>query len=399
MGKLTTTKIAALTEPGRYGDGGNLWLQISKWKTRSWVLRYWVDGRERNFGLGPLDLVPLADARKRALKARRELLDGVDPVERRKADRSARRRDAAQSKTFAQASAEYVKQHGASWKSDKTHGEFTRLESQCKAIWQMPCQAIGTDEVLRVLDPIWQEKTQTANRVRSKIEGVLSFAASRGWRPAGDNPARWRGHLQNMLAAPKKITTVKHLAAIAVDDIPAFAAELRASNDPAARALEITMLCVTRTNETLGARWSEIDLANKVWTIPADRMKKGKEHTIPLSDRAVAIFKSIRRVAGSDLIFPAVKTEANPGSMLALMRVLRPGQTVHGLRSSFRDFAGDRTPFPREIIEHAMAHKIPDASERAYRRGDALEKRRKLMQAWSSYCAKPAGAKVIELRA
>jgi integrase len=400
MGKLTTGKIAAITEPGRYGDGDNLWLQVSKWKTKSWILRYWRDGKERNLGLGSVDLVPLADARKRALKARRELLDGLDPIDARKARRTARRLDAAKSKTFGQAALEYAKAHSASWRSEKTHQSFRQLESQCRAIWQMPCQAIGTDEVLHVLNPLWAEKTITATRVRARIESVLSYAAGRGWRPAGDNPARWRGHLQSMLAAPTKIAKVVHLPALPVAEIPAFAAELRASTDNAARALEITMLCAARSGEVLGAQWSEIDLANKIWTIPGDRIKSGKEHRIPLSDRAIEIFENLPRLIGSDLVFPNVKIRNNPGSKLALMKALRPGFSVHGLRSSFRDWAGDHTNFPEEIAEHALAHVVGDKSYQAYRRADAFEKRRKLMQAWAAYCARPrAAGNVVELRA
>jgi integrase len=397
QGKLTVAQIAKLTEPGtRHGDGGNLWLQVSKWGTRSWVVRYWINGRERNYGLGPLELVSLADARKRALRIRQGLLDDIDPVEQRKAKREEGRKETLQSKTFAQARDEFVKAHSAGWKSKKTHGDFVRLQEQCKAIWNLPCSAIGTDEVLQVLNPIWTDKNVTAKRIRAKIESILAYAASRGWRPS-ENPSRWGGHLENMLAAPKRIASVEHLAAIPVDDIPAFAAKLRASEHTAARALEITMLCATRTAETIESVWSEIDLANKVWTIPAERMKAGKAHTIPLCDRALEIFKSIPRVVGTDRIFPAVKQEAKPGSMLALMRVLHPGVTVHGLRSSFSDWARDRTHFAPDVVETALAHKIKDASERAYRRGDALEKRRELMTAWASYC-EPEGAKVIELR-
>jgi integrase len=294
---------------------------------------------------------------------------------------------------------EFTKAHSKSWKSEKTHQSFRQLESQCKAIWQMPCQNIGTDEVLHVLNPLWSTTTITATRVRARIESVLSYAAVRRWRPAADNPARWRGHLQSMLPAPTKITKVVHLPALPVAEIPAFAADLRASNDPAARALEITMLCAVRTGEVRGARWSEIDLAAKVWTIPCERMKKGKEHRVPLSDRAVEIFKGITPVVGTDLVFPGVKDRNNPGSMLRLMKALRPAFLVHCLRSSFSDWAADNTSFASETIEHALAHVVGDKSYQAYRRADAFEKRRKLMQAWSSYCAKPAkNADVVDFR-
>jgi integrase len=399
MGKLTAAKIAALTEPGRYGDGHNLWLQVSQWGTKAWVLRYWRDGRERNFGLGPLELVPLADARKRALKVRRELLDGIDPIDARKAARTARRLEHARSKTFGQAAQSYIQAHSASWRSPKHRQQWLQIESQCKAIWTLPVQNIGTDEVLHVLNPMWTTKTITATRVRARIESVLAHAAARGWRPSTDNPARWAGHLQSMLPAPTKIAKVIHHAALPVDDAPSFAAELRAKGGIAAAALEIALLTALRSGEVIGARWSELDLSDKVWSLPGPRMKTGRPHRVPLSPRAVEIFKSIRPLAGSDLVFEGIKRGDNPGSMLALMRELRPDFTVHGLRSTFRDYAGERTNFPRDIVEEALAHAVGDATERAYRRSDLLAKRRKLMDQWASYCTSPkAAGNVVELQ-
>jgi integrase len=405
---LTNAQVRALKEPGRYGDGGGLWLQISKWRlkesgeyAKSWILRYWIDSKERNLGLGPYPLIGLADAREMASKARRELrINGTDPIDARKQARVARRLEKAKDVTFGKCATDYIAVHRESWKSDKHVDQWLALEKQCKAIWTLPVQAIDTELVLRVLTPLWKTKTITATRVRARIEAVLGYAAGRGLRPSGDNPARWRGHLESMLAAPAKIAKVVHHKAIPVDGVPAFMAELRSRDTIAARCLEITTLTALRSGEVTGARWDEVDVDAKVWTIPAERMKAGREHRIPLSDRAVAIFKSIHPLVGSDLVFEGVKRGDNPGSMLALMREIGGRATVHGLRSSFRDWAGEKTNFPRDLVEEALAHSVGDKTERAYRRSDLLEKRRRLMDQWSAYCASTPsiGGKVIEMR-
>ena len=400
-GKLTNARVKALNEVGRYGDGGGLWLQVSQWQTKSWILRYWVNGKERCHGLGPYPLIGLADAREAALKARRALrLEGTDPIDSRKAARVAKCLEAAKAVSFGQAALAFIQAHSAGWKSPKHLQQWQSLERDARAIWTLPCQAIGTDEVLHVLNPIWSEKTVTAGRIRSRIEAVLAYAAGRGWRSNDSNPARWAGHLQSMLASPNRIAKVEHHPALPVVDVPAFAAELRASTDNAARALEFLLLTAARSGEVLGAQWSEVDLAAKTWTIPAERMKKGREHRVPLSDRSVTILESLPHLIGTDLVFPNVKVRDNPGSKLALMKQLRPGFGVHGLRSSFSDWAHDSTNFAAETVEHALAHIVGDKSFQAYRRADAFAKRAKLMQAWASYCSKPkATGNVVELRA
>jgi integrase len=399
-GKLTNSKIQKLNEPCRLGDGNCLWLQVSRWGTKSWIVRYWRGGRERNYGLGPYPLISLTDARKKALTIRRQLFDGRDPVAERKAARVAARLEAARTISFGKVARDYIEAHRPSWKSDRHAKQWLALEWQAKAIWTLPVGSIGTEEVLSVLKPMWRDRTITATRIRARIEMVLGYAAGRGLRPAADNPARWRGHLESMLAKPNKISAVKHHRAIAVAEIPAFATKLRARDDIAARALELVMLTAVRSSELADAKWSELDFAAKVWTIPGERMKRGREHRVPLSDRAVTLFKSIHPVKGADLVFEGIKSGDNTGSLLAVMReIAGHGQTVHGLRSSFRDWCGERTNYPRDLIEEALAHAVGDKTERAYKRSDLLEKRRKVMDAWARYCAStPAvGGNVVEM--
>jgi integrase len=400
MTKLSIARVKALNEPGRYGDGNGLWLQVSPSLTKSWLLRYWVAGKERCAGLGSYPLIGLADARELALKARRGLrIEGIDPIDSKRAARTARRLEQAKAVSFGQCVERYIEAHAPSWKDKKHLAQWRQLEKQAKVIWTLPVQAIDTDACLRVLEPLWKTRTVTATRVRGRLESVLAYATGRGLR-TGDNPARWRGHLEQMLAAPAKLAKVEHHAAIHFDAIPEFMGELRAKEGVAARALEIVALTCLRTGEALDATWQEIDLAAKVWTVPAERMKAGKVHKVPLSERAVEILSSLPRVAGEARVFVGVRKGHNEGSLLKLMRDLRPDATVHGLRSSFRDWAAEKTNHQRDVIEMALAHAIGDAVEAAYRRGDLFEKRRALMNAWASYCTspKPAG-NVIELRA
>jgi integrase len=401
-GKLSNARVKSLNQTGRYGDGGGLWLQVSKWQTKSWILRYWVDGKERCHGLGAYPLIGLADARELALKARRDLrINGVDPIDSRKSARIARRLEQAKALTFGQCAESYIEAHAPSWKDQKHLAQWRRLEKQAKAIWTLPVQAIDTDAVLRVLEPLWKTRTVTANRVRGRLELVIGYATGRGLR-SGENPARWKGHLQTMLAAPTKLASVKHHAAIAFDAIPAFMADLRAKEGITARALEIVALTCLRTGEALDATWDEIDLAGKVWTIPAERMKAGKEHKVPLSGRAVAILSSLPRLKDETRVFVGARKGHNEGSLLKLLRDLNPDVTVHGLRSSFRDWAGEKTNFPPMVAEMALAHAISSAVEKAYRRGDLFEKRRKLMDSWAAYCAtspKTGADNVVNLRA
>jgi integrase len=378
-------------------DGGNLYLQCTLGTDgnvrRSWLFRYERDGRRREMGLGPLHTIGLADAREEARSLRQQLLNDVDPLEARRERRTQRRLEAAKAMNFGQCVAAYLAAHEISWKNDKHRQQWRMtLTKYCSSISDLPVKDIDTDLVLRVLTPLWATRTETATRLRGRIERVLSWAKGRGLR-AGENPARWSGHLDEMLAAPSKVRSVRHHAALPYQELPAFMAELRGRDSPSARALELTILCGTRTSETIGATWSEIDLAARTWVIPAERMKAGKEHRIPLSDRAIEILSGLPRQGKR--VFPLSNM-----AMLECLRGMRPGTTTHGFRSSLRTWSSEVTSFPHEVCEQALAHTISNKVERVYRRGDLFQKRAAMMQAWGAYCGKPpADGKVLPIRA
>jgi integrase len=384
IGALSVAKVNSLKERGFYADGGNLYLQVAPGGTKSWVFRYKENGRARDMGLGPLHTVTLAEAREKALEQRKLRLEGIDPIEQRKHQRQAVALAAMKVTTFGTCVEQYLQTHDAAWRNERHRGQWRMtLTEYCKPLLELPVGAIDTDLVLRVLTPLWKTRTETAARLRGRIERVLSWAKGRGLRD-GENPARWNGHLDEMLAAPGKIAKKQHLAALPYVELPAFMSELRTRSSLAARALQFTILTAARTGETIGARWNEIDFEAKVWTIPAERMKAGRAHRVPLCDRAIAILRGLPR--HGERVFPL----ADVAAMLKLLRAVRPGFTTHGFRSSFRDWAAECTNFPRDVAEMALAHAIPSAVERAYRRGDLFQKRAKLMQSWADYCAKPA---------
>jgi integrase len=381
--QLTTRKVASAKTPNSYyGDGGGLYLQVSAYGTRSWVYRYTIAGDRREMGLGSLDTFTLKEARGRARECRQLVNQGIDPIDARRAKRDARRAEAAKRLTFKEAAKKYIDAHAGEWRNAVHAAQWsTSLETYAyPVLGDMSVSDIDLPHVLKVLTPIWNDKTETASRIRARIERVLAWATVAKFR-SGDNPATWRGNLKEALAAPAKIKKIKHHPALPYVELPAFMAELRARDGIAARALEFTVLTAARTGEVTGAAWAEIDLARKVWTIPADRMKAQKEHRVPLSDRAVEIVVGLPRAG--DVVFPGLKRK----SMVWVLQSLRDGITVHGLRSTFRDWAAERTAYPREVIEHALAHKLKDAAEAAYARSDALEKRRRLMVEWARYCS------------
>jgi integrase len=403
--RLTVRQVVtAKPEKGRraamLADGGNLYLQATIGKDdtvrRSWVFRYELDGQRHDLGLGPLDTLNLVEARERARLLRQQLVDGIDPFTAKrqaKKERLAKLAAEARALTFRQCAEECIKSHSDGWKNAKHAAQWrSTLETYAyPVLGDLAVDDIATAHVVRALQPIWGEKPETASRVRGRIEKVLGWATVRGFR-SGDNPARWRGHLQELFAAKTKIRPVNHHAALSFTDVPAFMADLRARNSLSARALELTILTAVRTGETIGATWDEIDFAAKTWTIPAARMKAGKAHKEPLSDRAAEILASTPREG--EHIFPLSNM-----AMLELLRGMRPGTTVHGFRSSFRDWAAERTSYPNHVAEAALAHTIGDKVEKAYRRGDLFEKRRRLMEAWAEYCAKPTSrGKVVTLR-
>lgn len=402
--KLSTAKVRSLKTPGRYGDGGGLWLQVRDAEHRSWMFRYSLHGRARWMGLGHVRDVTLAEAREKARDCRRLLLDGIDPLAQREARKAEAAAAAGAVVTFQQAAERYIAAHKAGWKNEK-HGaqwEATLAAYAYPALGKLSVAAVDTGAVVKALEPIWTAKPETASRVRGRIERVLDWAKARGYRK-GDNPARWRGHLDNLLPRASKVKRVTHHAAMPWKDVPQFMVDLRAQDGIGARALEFTVLTAARTGEVIGATWSEIDLAEKVWTVPAERMKAGKEQRVPLAPRVVEILEDMQQQGDSRAsapVFPGGR-KGKPLSNMAMAATLKRMEvdcTVHGFRSSFRDWAGESTGFAREIIEHALAHQLKDKAEAAYQRGDLLAKRRKLMEAWARYCEKPGeAAKVVPM--
>lgn len=402
--KLSAVFVTRAKKPGRYGDGGGLYLQVSPTGTKAWLFRFMLAGKARAMGLGPVELVTLAQAREKARAARQHLLDRVDPIEARREQWGRKLADEAKKIMFKEAAERFIAAHKAGWRNPK-HAEQWRSTLAAYAfpvIGDMSVAAVETAHILKVIEPIWATKTETASRVRGRIEVVLDWAKARHYRQ-GDNPARWRGHLDKLLPAKTKVRKVRHQPAMPYGKMPAFMDELRGQPSVSARALELTILTAARTGEVIGASWPEIDFAAKVWTIPGERPKSGREHRVPLSARALAILLDLPRVTVSDYIFPGAAPR-RPLSNMAMLELLRGmnggGFTVHGFRSSFRDWAGEQTNFAREIAETALAHVLSDKTEAAYRRGDALEKRRRLMEAWAGYCGSRAagGGEIVPLR-
>jgi integrase len=390
IGRLSAVKVQSLKQAGYHADGGNLYFRVAEGGTRGWIFRFAMHGRTRDMGLGPYPDVTLAKARTLATECRRLVADGFDPIERRKEERAAARVETAKAITFDDCARAYIAAHEAAWRNAKHRAQWTStLATYVTPIFgKLPVHAVDTGFVMRVLEPIWSTKPETASRVRGRIESILDWARVRGYR-TGENPARWRGHLDHLLPAKSKVRKVEHHAALPYAQVGDFMASLRQQPGIAARALEYLILIATRTGETLGALWDEIDLDAKVWTVPAARMKSGKEHRVPLSGAANSVLKEMRKIRHSDYVFPGAR-QGRPLSEMSLLMLLRRmgfgDITAHGFRSSFRDWAAERTTFAREVAEMALAHAIPDAVEAAYRRGDLFDKRRKLMDAWAGYC-------------
>jgi integrase len=374
-----------------YADGGGLYLQITE-RGASWIYRYMLNKRAREMGLGPLALFGLSQARAKALDARRLRHEGIDPIEARKAQRMQARLDAARAMTFQQCAAAHINAHRPGWRTSKHAAQWqaTLATYAGPVIGALPVQAVDTALVLKVLEPIWIEKPETAGRLRGRIEAVLDWAKARGYRQ-DENPARWRGHLDKLLPAHSKVRKVEHHAALPYSELPGFLIGLHEQEGISARALEFTILTAARTGEVIGVRWSEIDLINKTWTVPAGRMKAGREHRVPLSTRALAILEEMHahRHADDGFVFPGGKPGKPLSNMAFLMLLRRMGRddlTTHGFRSSFRDWVAERTNFPADVAEMALAHAVESKVEAAYRRGDLFEKRRRLMQQWETFC-------------
>jgi integrase len=396
IGKLTTLSVRQQHRRGLFGDGGGLFLQVSERGAKSWIFRFKKDGRLRVMGLGPVHTVSLAEAREAARLCRKARLGGIDPIDARRVGRIEERIEAARAMSFAECAAAYIAAHRAGWRNPKHAAQWpSTLAAYVYPIFGgLPVQAIDTGLVVKAIEPIWTTKPETASRVRGRIESVLDWAAARGYRQ-GENPARWRGHLENLLAKKSKVRRVEHHAALPYVEISAFMGELRGQEGIAARALAFAILTAARTGEVIGATWAEIDVAARLWTIPAERMKAGKEHRVPLSEAAIAILGQMDQGRGK--VFPI----SNMAMAMLLRRMGRRDLTVHGFRSSFSDWCAERTAFPSEVREMALAHTVADKVEAAYRRGDLFEKRRALAEAWAKFCDTPAAGagEVVPIRA
>jgi integrase len=399
---LTVRRVERTVQPGRYGDGGGLWLQVVNPRNRSWLFRWERNGRDHTIGLGPVHTVSLELAREKARACRLLLLDGIDPRQHRDDERAAREAARAKALLFKEAAAAYHAQHERKWRSRKHAVQFfaTLRTYAFPVLGNMAVADIDTPAVLRALESIWREKAETASRVRGRIEAVLDWATVRGYR-SGDNPARWKGHLDQVLPGRGQVAKPVHHAALPYQQVSAFLAELRKREGVAARALEFTILSIARTGETIGAEWGEI--RDNIWTIPAGRMKAGREHRVPLSARAVELLESLPTEEGNGHVFVGPLRAGSGLSSTSLTAVLRRmgrrDVTVHGFRSTFRDWAAEQTNYPNHVVEMALAHVVGDRVEAAYRRGDLLAKRRQLAEAWARYCCSPPPAgDVVPLR-
>lgn len=403
--RLSPRRVATESKRGRYADGGGLYLQVSEQGTKSWLFRFMLNGKARQMGLGPVHTISLSEAREASLKSRKLLLEGIDPIAARDRERASQRAQDATAMTFKECAETYIKSHKAGWRNAKHAAQWTStLETYAfPVIGSLPVQAVDTPLVMKVLEPIWQVKTETASRVRGRIEAILDWATVGKYR-TGENPARWKGHLAIMLPAKSKVSKVKHHAALPYDEIGAFMEQLSERDGVSARGLEFQILTVARTGEVMGATWAEIDLGRAIWTIPANRMKADKEHRVPLSERATAILRKMQDVAVSEFVFPGAQSNKPLSNMAFLQLLKRMGRgdlTAHGFRSTFRDWAAERTNYPNEVAEMALAHAVGDKVEAAYRRGDLFEKRCKMMDAWANFCGsvnEADGNKVVPIK-
>ena len=392
---LTAAEVDKGAALGRFGDGGGLYLLVRSREAKFWLFRYTRHGKTREMGLGPASgraAVKLAQARVKARELHAIVREGRDPLAEREAAKAKRDADEAEAKagaiSFAQVTDMFLAAHERSWRNPKHRQQWrnTLRDYVLLAIGETPVGAVDTGAVTKIIEPLWRTKTETASRVRGRIEAVLDYAKARGWRE-GENPARWRGHLDQLLPARSKVQRVEHHAALDWRKIGAFMARLRRMSGMSARCLEFLILTAARSSEVRGARWSEFDLAHKLWIVPASRMKAAREHRVPLSEPAMAVLRQVAQFGSEGFVFPGLKA-ASGLSDVALAKAVDAGATVHGFRSTFRDWAAETTAYPRELAEAALAHALSDKVEAAYQRGDLLEKRRAMMKAWAAFCAR-----------
>jgi len=389
--ELSALEVRNLSEPGTHFVGGvaGLVLKVKDTGAKSWVLRAIVGSKRRDYGLGGFPDVTLAAAREAARAARAKIKSGIDPIDEARQARSALKATQAAAITFQKAAEAYISAHKDGWRNEKHTKQWTTTLTTYAypAIGNLLVQDIGLPQVLAVLEPIWKTKTETASRLRGRIEQVLDWATARGYRN-GLNPARWRGHLDKLLPKPSKVARVEHHDALPVSEVDTFMAALRKQEGIGAKALELVILTAARSGEVRGARWSEVDLDNGLWVVPGHRMKAGKEHRVPLSDAAITLLKSAPRHAETELIFVGAKGgQLSDMTLSAVIRRMKAPCVPHGFRSTFRDWAAECTNYPSEMAEMALAHTISDKVEAAYRRGDLFEKRRKMMADWAAFCS------------
>ena len=399
--RLTTLSITRAKTPGYMHDGGGLYLQVAPAGSKSWIFRFSLGGKRREMGLGPYPGVSLALARQLASSAHSLVRAGKDPIAARGAERARKQLEDARAITFDQAAEQYIAANELGWRNGKHRGQWrTSLAAFVSPIiGKMPVADIGVTEVMRVLEPLWRGKTETGSRVRGRIERVLDWAKVRGYR-TGENPAQWRGNLDKLLPARRKVQKVKHHAAVALDDLPAVYARLADLDSMTALALRFAIVTAARAGEVTGARWSEFDMEAKVWTVPSDRIKAGKTHRVPLSREAMKILTKVRTMATATLVFPGW-VAGRPLSLTSMLKVLKVAgggnATVHGFRSTFRDWASERTHYPRDVAEMALAHAIGDKVEAAYRRGDLFERRKLMMEDWAKFVLTTPSANVVSI--
>lgn len=396
--RLTALQVSKTKVPGYYADGAGLYLQVAPGGSKSWVYRFTRDKRTREMGLGSVSAFTLAEARERARQARQQVADKVDPIEARAAALRDRQRDESKALLFKDAAARYIAAHEAGWRNAKHGYQWTAtIESFAHPhIGDMNVADIATEDVMRVLSPIWTTKNETASRLRGRVESILDWCRVQGLR-AGDNPARWRGHLDKLLPKPSKVAKIENHPALPWERMPAFMQALRERPGSATRALEFAILTASRSGEVRGAMWSEIDFKGRVWHIPGERMKAGKPHDVPLSEDAVKLLASLHTDGATGLIFKGRQgAMLSDMSLLAVIRRMNSSKAiwvdrngkpvlVHGMRASFRMWAAEATGYPREVAEHALAHQLPDKVEAAYARTTLFEKRRMLMGDWAKY--------------
>jgi integrase len=410
-GKLSAVEVTKAKGPAVLHAGGGLYLRVSPTDSKAWAIRVPPDGKLIDLDPAPFPYIPLADSRQKATDHLRQRHEVIDPLAAKAAQRQAQRLSATKGRTFREVAEEFIGRNEAGWRNAKHRQQWrnTLATYVYPYLGELPVATIDAGLVVQALDPIWREKPETATRVRGRIEAVIDAATVRGFRQ-GPNPAAWKGNLAHILPARAKVRKVEHHAAISFDDMPAFLAGLRQREGMSALALEFTIFTAARTGEVLGARWGEIDLAAKVWIVPGERMKAGREHRVPLSDAALDVLEKVQPLAlttdgkrdPAAPVFPGPRRALPMSNMVLLMllrRMKRDDVTAHGCRSTFSDWAAERTAYPREVVEMALAHAIENKVEAAYRRGDLFDKRRRLMADWARFCETPPAGEVVPLRA